>query len=352
MIIDDIIKGIERWDRVVRVTVTHCLGSSPREAGAHMIVAADDFEGSIGGGKLEFLALQQARAMLKKDTGQQTCWPRQTENFVLGTELRQCCGGVVWLLFEYFDDNHQQALTRQAKALLPGDFLIHDINGEGPLLVSSGDMATIERFSILAQALDEVPAGPLMLKDQQGRAQWFIEPAQPVSPPLVIYGAGHVGRALVRVLEGTPFDISWVDINKQRFPAHIREGVKRVIAADPADHARTVEAGAFHVVMTHSHQIDLQICRNVLQTDQSGFLGLIGSETKKTKFLNRLRKDGLSDRALNVFHCPVGLGDWSGKQPSIIAISIAAQLIDEYDKGLMSKGPGKFAQIRAVGGRQ
>ena len=332
MILDDILAAVDRFGPVVRVTITHCLGSSPRDAGADMIVGAAEFSGSIGGGKLEFMALQQARTMIEAGPGQAGSWPRCSDNFVLGEELRQCCGGVVWLLFEYFGPAHKQALRQLRETLSPGDVLVHEIKSSGPLLV--------------AQTACEL----MMLKDADGRASRFVEAAHRPSTPLVIYGAGHVGRALVRVLEGTPFAVTWVDIKPERFPADVRDDVERVILDNPADHVQAVPGGAFHVVMSHSHSIDLDICRAVLMTGSAGYLGLIASKTKKSKFLNRLRKDGVPDSALNVFHCPIGLGHWSSKQPSVIAISIAAQLIEVFEQGLVSLGNTERKQIRVVGG--
>jgi xanthine dehydrogenase accessory factor len=352
MVLDDILEAIERWDAIVRVTITHGLGSTPREVGADMIVSADQFKGSIGGGKLEYLALEKARTWLQKGAREEGPWPRQTENFVLGTELRQCCGGVVWLLLEYFDAGHRQALLQQRQQMHSGAYLIHEIEAATPLLDTTRNLDFIEKTALLADALKGAPTQAMMLKDQNGRAVWFVEPAKRATVALVIYGAGHVGRAVVRVLEGTPFHISWVDINTERFPADVRDDIHQVTTPSPADYASTTEPGAFHVVMTHSHEIDLDICRTVLKTGQARFLGLIGSETKKTKFINRLRKDGVPDSALNVFHCPVGLGDWSSKLPSVIAISVAAQLVDVYEQGLAALNPRHLKQIHAVGGSE
>ena len=230
--------------------------------------------------------------------------------------------------------------------------LIHDINASTPLLDTTQHLDIIRKTPLLADAIKAVPTQATMLKDEHGRAVWFVEPAARPAAELVIYGAGHVGRAVIRVLEGTPFNISWVDINTDRFPTVVRGDVKKIISPNPADHVNAVPAGAFHVVMTHSHEIDLDICRTVLEREDARFLGLIGSETKKTKFLNRLRKDGVPDSALNVFHCPVGLGDWSSKLPSVIAISVAAQLVDVYEAGLAELNPRNLKQIRAVGGNE
>ncbi len=331
-VLDDILDAIGRWQTVVRVTVTHTLGSTPREAGADMFVGAEDFTGTIGGGKLEHLALEKARALLEDAPDG---WPRVSENLVLGTELRQCCGGVAWLLFEVFRPDHRDALLALRRSGNPGDWLVHDLEHPSPLKT---------------QPMPERGGEAVLLKGQDGRAGRFLEPLQRASAALVVYGAGHVGRALVRVLEGTPYRITWVDIGRERFPATAASGVTCIATDNPAEHAVSVEDGACHVVMTHSHALDLDICRAVLGSGRAGYVGLIASKTKRSKFINRLQKDGLPQTALDVFHSPIGMGDWSSKQPSVIAISIAAELMEWYEQALR-RDRGPSGNMRIVGGR-
>lgn len=337
-ILNNVLDGIERWGDIVRVTVAHTLGSTPREAGADMIVGSNDFSGTIGGGKLEHLALQKARALLEGLPIETGTWPRMTENFVLGTELRQCCGGVAWLLFERFGVVHRETLETLRQRLEPGSMLARNVTDHSPLMHDRAmpDLGCQDSEAVL-------------LKDESGKPSWFVEPAFRQSAPLVVYGAGHVGRALVRVLQDTPFDITWVDIDRDRFPKDIGTGIKTVVTATPAEFAKTVEADAFHVVMTHSHSIDLDICRSVLDTGVSRYLGLIASKTKRAKFRNRLQNEGLPDQAFNVFHSPIGMGNWSSKQPAVIAISIAAELVDVYEEELVIQRRDVLREIRTVG---
>jgi xanthine dehydrogenase accessory factor len=144
----------------------------------------------------------------------------------------------------------------------------------------------------------------------------------------MIYGAGHVGRALIRVLEGLPFAVTWADIDAGRFPKTAPTQAARRIAADPAALAAEAPPRAIHIVMTHSHPLDLAICHAVLVRGDFRFLGLIGSQTKRTRFLKRLRELGVPQDRLARLICPIGLPGVKGKQPAVIAVAVAAQLLE------------------------
>jgi len=336
-IIEDILEGVDRWESIVRVVITHTLGSAPRKAGSSMIVSTDDFSGTIGGGRLEYLALQKARDFLSIPGSDQHSWPRMSDNFVLGTELRQCCGGVVWLLFERFDLCHITTLRELQKDLKPEFLLTRNMDDHTPPVIEippcQGNMGE-----------------PSMQKDEGTGATRFLEPALSRKSQLFIYGAGHVGRALVHVLENTPFDITWVDIHQDRFPKDTKKDINTVIAAKPAKLAIEAPLGAYHVVMTHSHEIDLEICRTLLTSGSPAYLGLIASKTKRTKFINRFRNEGIREEAFSVFHCPIGLHTWSSSEPSVIAISIGAELIDVCEQEQYSWEKGDAGNRHAVGG--
>ncbi|MGB1953854.1 MAG: XdhC family protein, partial [Candidatus Puniceispirillum sp.] len=144
--------------------------------------------------------------------------------------------------------------------------------------------------------------------------------------PLFIYGAGHIGRALVPVIDGLGFDVYWVDIAPDRFPSVMPKGVSDVIAIDPTLIASHAPTDAFHLVITHSHALDQAICHTVLAGEGFARLGLIGSKTKNARFRSRLGKAGISDDMLARLICPIGIELVTGKQPARVAISIAAQL--------------------------
>ena len=143
-----------------------------------------------------------------------------------------------------------------------------------------------------------------------------------LSQPVFLYGAGHVGREIVRVLHGPSFAVSWVDISAARFPV----GAQNIlIKPNPAAAVAEAPDEAFHFVLTHSHAHDLEICHQVMRRP-FGHLGLIGSETKKRRFLKRLRELGHSDATLARLQCPIG-DKALGKTPQGIAIGVAHWLI-------------------------
>ena len=154
----------------------------------------------------------------------------------------------------------------------------------------------------------------------------FVLPTAKKLDPLFIYGAGHVGRALVKIIEHTDFDIHWIDIDEKRFPEGSTSTFSKVIALDPALIASHAPSNAYHVIITHSHPLDEAICFALLSKDQFRFCGLIGSKTKNSRFRSRLSKMGIKDEQLKKLTCPIGIDEINSKQPVKVAISIAAQL--------------------------
>lgn len=276
----------------VIVEVAEIRGSTPREVGARMLVASDaatgpsgaagmaglaglgDFAGmgaaaamtrmagTIGGGHLEHVALQEARELLRAGA------PLPLERrYPLGPSLGQCCGGTVLLRYTLLDP----------------------------------------------AALAAWPAGPRRL-------------------PVQLFGAGHVGRALAVALAPLPFDLRWIDERDDAFPddpawfaAHAH--IERVCIDAVEAEVSTAPAGSAFVVMTHNHDLDLRIVEAVLRRGDAAFCGLIGSRTKRQRFLHRLAERGLGEAARARLTCPIGLPAVPGKEPEVIAASVAAQLL-------------------------
>jgi xanthine dehydrogenase accessory factor len=160
---------------------------------------------------------------------------------------------------------------------------------------------------------------------------WFVEPAGRSNIPLYLFGAGHVGRAVVANLAALSFDVTWVDTGAGRFPDGLKKtaALTPVVAPDPTVIARAAPEGAFHLVMTYSHPLDLAICHEVLAQGTFAYLGLIGSATKRARFLKRLRELGHDEALLRRLVCPIGVPGVIGKEPAVIAISVAAQLLEK-----------------------
>lgn len=286
---------------LVRVVIAAHQGSSPREDGAAMLVWAGGQSGTVGGGALEYEAIAKARTLLAEGGG-----PR-LERVALGPALGQCCGGAVVLVYERF--------TLAEMAALPdsGAFA-------RPVEPRAGEMPLGMRRALKAGRGEGVVA-PVLLR--QG---WLIEPLAAPRRTLWIWGAGHVGRALVSVLAPLPdFALTWVDTAPERFPAQIPAGVAVCVAEDPARLVAKAPRGAEHLVLTFSHALDLALCHGLLKQGVAG-LGLIGSASKWARFRGRLRALGHTDAAISGITCPIG-DPGLGKHPQAIAVGVAAALL-------------------------
>jgi len=257
----------------VLVTIIEELGSTPRNAGSKMVVSAERIFDTIGGGHLEYKAMEIAREMLASRS-QNT----RLERFSLGASLGQCCGGVNVLLFE-----------------------------------------------------------PMGLPQAQ----------------IAVFGAGHVGRALVPLLASLPCRVRWIDSREQEFPAQIPDGVRQIVADEPLDEVDQLPKGSYCIVMTHNHQLDLELSAAILKRGDFAYFGLIGSKTKRVKFEHRLRDRGFDPAVLQRMRCPMGLSEVKGKLPIEIAVSIAAEVIATYNAnfGQHSAGAEPVARLLPVSRR-
>lgn len=309
--------AIAAHGRVARVVVAEVRGSAPREVGAAMLVWQNGQSGTIGGGALEYQAAQAARDMLVAGG------TLRLDAISLGPNLGQCCGGAVRLLTEVFDQ-------------LPAD---------GPVFVrpafarqvcaDAGDMPLAALRAIAATRRGEAARAAL----HQG---WFIEPISPPQTPVWIWGAGHVGRALVGVLAPLPdVQITWVDTDLARFPDTIQGGVRALPAREMTRAIALAPTGAQHVILTFSHALDLALCDGLLR---HGFasLGLIGSATKWARFRARLSALGHSHAQISRITCPIG-NPALGKHPQAIAIGVAAAMIAQ----LVAAAPELPKEVRA-----
>ena len=298
---DPLRAAVASHGRVARVVIAGHEGSAPREAGAAMLVRADGQSGTIGGGALEWEAARRARAMLAG--GPQA----RVERVPLGPAMGQCCGGAVTLVAEIWDGERLDAL---ADAPLVARPVAHDAPESAPLAV--------QRLQAQARSGRAVP---LTLT-----GGWLVEPVAAPARELWIWGAGHVGRALMDVLAPLPdIAITWIDTAPERFPEAVPERVRWLVAVNPPDLVAHAPCDAEHLILTYSHAIDLELCHRLLE---HGFAsaGLIGSATKWARFRKRLRALGHSDARISCITCPIG-DPALGKHPRAIAIGVAAALL-------------------------
>ncbi len=292
-----------------------------------MVVSAQAVIGTVGGGALEYDAIAHARQLANSDT--ELAWLRDTKTYPLGPRLGQCCGGQVRLLFERYGPNEIDIVSSFAD-MKEGYFARPVISGSAAVhIVDAGDLNFAPGF--VGKEFQKLMAHPgsrngLAHGAQKGE-EWFLEPVRKQRLPIYLYGAGHVGREIVRVFAGLAVEIVWVDTDAARFPDSIPAHVKRLVAVSPEDAVAYAPDDAFHVVMSYSHAFDLKICYSVLKRGRFRYLGLIGSMTKRARFLKRLGELGVSETALVRLICPLGAGGPSSKEPGVIAISLAAEIL-------------------------
>ncbi|WP_281301556.1 MULTISPECIES: xanthine dehydrogenase accessory protein XdhC [unclassified Iodidimonas] len=307
------------------VSVVAAYGSVPRGPGAVMCVMPEGLTGTIGGGALEYQAIQLARDALAEGGDP------FLRDFALGPKLDQCCGGRVTLLFDPFDAGDRpllDAMARDPRALLR-THLGHSAGQPHHRLIAGSQRPD-------GLAADRAVA----LYDGAGRC---FEPSMPVpvddiasviqncgSPyaPLYIFGAGHVGRAVAAVLAPLPFDVHWIDQRADAFPADAPPHIRQHLVPDPKALVASAPAGALYLIFTHSHPLDFEITAAVLARGDSRYCGLIGSETKRARFIKRFRdEEHLDEARIGRLTCPIGLDGPPGKEPEVIAIAVAAELL-------------------------
>ena len=282
------------------ISVLACEGSAPRGPGTRMLVSATRAWGTIGGGALEFQAQEQARRALDLPAG---AW--RIQDYPLGPLLGQCCGGRVRLLVEHLD----------AQGLAPLQGI-----AEGALLVSHFSAGRIDRHWIAEgqpsalSARGERPTAGTRILEAVG--QW--------RRPVYLFGAGHVGQAIARHMAGLPLRLCWFD-TRPMFES--LDGVTIVPEDTIATCVTEAPAEAAIVILTHDHALDYQLTRAALQRPSHGFVGLIGSATKRARFVSRLQAEGLDATTPGRLTCPIGMSGITGKEPDVIAIAVLAQLL-------------------------
>ena len=323
-----LLEAIDRHGGAAMVTLASARGSSPREPGARMIVNPDgSFTGTIGGGALEWQAIALAQSAL----GRAAAPKAEFRRFALGPELGQCCGGQVDLLLEAFTVADRDAVAAFAKREAAGPF------------ATSGTVTPQGVARSIAD--DSTPAGVASYQHGVLREGFGDE-----RRPLILFGAGHVGRALVLALAPLPFAVTWVDPRPDAFPAYVPANVTLHRLDDPAAALAPATPGTFVLVMTHSHPLDLALVRAALRDDRFPYVGLIGSATKRARFENRLAETGIPAARIAALVCPIGVGGINSKHPAAIAAATTAELLvrDEALR-LADAGNGGLPVRRAAG---
>jgi xanthine dehydrogenase accessory factor len=311
-----LLEAIERHGRAAMVTVAATRGSAPRDAGARLIVHPDGaFTGTIGGGTLEWRAIALAQAALARPS------PKRAElrNFVLGPDMGQCCGGQVELLFEVIGEEERTLVAGFAAREAAGAF------------ATSG---RISDAGVRREATD-APVAPGTATLHRGvLSEGFGEDRR----PLLLFGAGHVGRALVLALAPLPFAVSWIDPRPDAFPAHVPANVTISQPSDPVSAFGDARPASFVLVMSYSHQLDLALVHAALADERFPYVGLIGSKSKRARFVRRLADAGVSADRIAGLVCPIGVAGIRSKVPAVIAAATTAELLIR-DEALRARAP-------------
>lgn len=300
---------IERHGSAALVSVVGAAGSVPRESGARIVLQPDGgFFGTIGGGQLEYAAIASARTALAAGRGK-----AEFRDWPLGPNLGQCCGGMVKTLTETFDANDLAAVRRLEDAERAGAFATQSqLDGAG----------RVARTLAAAGAGSKAASAPAPFAKMAFREQFGD-----VATPVLLFGAGHVGRAVVLALAPLPFAVHWIDLRPDQFPQHVPGNVVAIHTENPARELARAPGDAFVIVMTHSHPMDFDITAAALQRETFEFVGLIGSETKRARFATFARQVGVTAHQLDRLVCPIGIAEIKGKEPAVIAAALAAQLL-------------------------
>jgi xanthine dehydrogenase accessory factor len=301
------------------VTVVRTEGSTPRDTTATLLVESDRCTDTLGGGNLEFEAVATARRLLAGEAGQPMV------PYALGPGLRQCCGGAVWLLYERIAATPPacRSWQRLAAALNRGDRVLRSWTA------ASG----VSEWRLM-QADERRDSG---LEARQGLHWQQVVGGEGF--PLRLFGAGHVGRALARMLAMTEARLQWIDGRPECAVEVARLGLPLRLMDDPVEAVNEAPPGCWYIVMTHSHALDFELVEAILRRRDARFCGLIGSATKAARFRHNLRRQGLDAAMVAGLSCPLGISGIADKSPASVAVAITAQLLQAVESARVAAVP-------------
>jgi xanthine dehydrogenase accessory factor len=306
-------------DDFVLVSVGAVKGSSPREEGTHMAVFPQRTQGTIGGGNLEFFAIQHARELLSQPTDKAPFHELSQHSTPLTPRFDQCCGGMVQLVFERIRPKHCVWLDQLATVL----------DTEGAMTTATTERRSAWLFSDLSARSRTVLLTP-PTDDQQQRETdrtALIEPIAPRALDIVIFGAGHVGQALIQSLQNLDADVTLIDSRAEQLGFAAPSNVHKICTTDWQGYVDRGTDRTYFLVLTHSHQLDFELTEAILRHGRFRYCGLIGSKTKKIRFDRQFKNRGLTPAQIARITCPIGLPEIQGKSPAVIAASVCAQIL-------------------------
>lgn len=318
--IDQALWCLDRQQPVVLISVASVRGSAPREAGAKMLVAAGHQWLTIGGGQLEWQAMRLAKDQLR-NADHPDRWVR---DMPLAASLGQCCGGLVTLLFERLRESDRDWLRQARDRLRCQESLVREVGVGG-----AGQPAWVSLLdgSHIVPPANRFQASRLLNATDPRGCPVLTEPLVPDDLHVVVFGAGHVGHALVNILQTLPCRVTWVDERDDMFPDQIAPNVTVEATDTPEAVIEQAPPNSCYLIMTHDHALDQHLCETLMKRDEVAYVGLIGSATKWHKFRQRFEARGFSLQSYSRITCPIGEPGIEGKQPAVIAVAVAAQLM-------------------------
>ncbi len=289
-----------------------------------MVVTEHEQWGTIGGGALEYTAAAHARALSKVRHK-----AFQFEEFPLGPALGQCCGGRVLLSYENFNECDRDWLNNARKSVANGrpvffERRVPDGRWERSDIEPSPRERTISFTNVQGDLLEQpIPARETIAAIREVIADQNI--------PICVFGAGHVGSAIVQYLRHLPVSVTWIDRRESCFSDDDDETTIKFTTDEEIAAVGRADANACFFVMTHDHQLDYNLVREILKRGDSAYCGLIGSKTKRARFEKRLRREGVDDAQIAHLRCPIGDAGINSKLPAIIALSAIHEMLQSYE---------------------
>ena len=341
------------------VTVTDMRGSAPRECGAKMLVTASDLVGTIGGGQLEYQCTRIACERLARTVDDAA--GTFVQRFPLGSTCGQCCGGVVEVLFEkvtgaawipemlgFYDERVPVVVATALAADGQAQKFLVTAGGSSAYGAPSGELqgavASAARPMLAGQCTG---AKRLRLKAPE-HFSLLLEPVMSSSFNLALFGAGHVGSAVVAAMAGLDCNVRWIDSRRDIFPGNVPANVTCLETGSPPHEVAAMPANSFYLVMTHSHPLDFDVCSYILRRGDFAYCGLIGSVSKRRRFEKLMRKQGMPDAVLDRLTCPIGIAGIESKKPEAIAIAVAAEVLQKQgaSAALRAEPPANLHVLR------
>ena len=294
-------KFIEQSKRSVVVFISSHRGSTPREKDTWLLIGENETVGTLGGGEVERIVIASARDML---AGRKE-WQRSVEDFRLGPDLGQCCGGTLSVVFEPLAPDAKAWLVEAAEISF------------GYVLLALGDPAAPPRI-VSAAVLDNLSQTTAV----------HIQPLIDARPQVLLYGAGHVGCAIAAIAAQLPVRLDVIDERKNELSKVPLAGNVRAVHSDnPTEHVKNLDQVCAVLIMTHSHALDYRLCSTLLEGKEIQYLGLIGSASKGARFRHALSEEGFGEAQISRLICPIGSAGPEGKEAGVIAIAALSELM-------------------------